>query len=94
MKRCKRIQHIRCHYIKSLEGCPNGLKSLYVDYGFWLKSLEPLSACKKLEIIKISFIKISDLSPLSSCKRLKKLRIEASRVTDLTPLSSADARRP
>ena len=42
VKRCKRIEQIRCNSsLRSLEGCPDGLKSLYIDYGSNLESLEP-----------------------------------------------------
>jgi hypothetical protein len=60
LKRCKRIEHIRCIHDRwsirrhnSLEGCPDGLKSLYIGDGFQMKSLEPLSACKELESLEI-----------------------------------------
>jgi hypothetical protein len=33
LKRCKRIEHIKCYDLNSLEGCPDGLKSLYIGYG-------------------------------------------------------------
>ena len=50
MKRCKRIKHIRCFTLGSLEGCPDGLKSLVIRQGQYLvfildwvlESLEPL----------------------------------------------------
>ena len=89
LKRYKRIEHMRCRSVKSLEGCPDGLKSLYIEYGQYIESLAPLSACKELETLEIQFAhQISDLSPLSSCKRLKKLILLDSIVIDLTPLLS------
>ena len=88
LKRCKRIEHITCDYPSSLEGCPDGLKSLFVWNGSSLESLEPLSACKQLETLEIhQAYTISDLSPLYSCMRLKNLLLTASYVTDLAPLS-------
>ena len=89
INRCKRIEHIRCGGVDSLEGCPDGLKSLIISDGSSLESLEPLSACKELETLEIIQAHlISDLSPLSLCTRLKKLKIKWSNVTDLSPLSS------
>ena len=72
-----------------MEGCPAGLKSLYVDSGSLLQSLEPLSVCIGLESLNIwNATQISDLSPLATCTRLKKLRISHSKVTDISALSS------
>ena len=90
LKRCKRIEHIACYGgFRSLEGCPVGLKSLYIDDGSSLEGLEPLSACKGLKTLFIRFAsRISDLSPLSSCTNLKKMILERSKVIDLGPLSS------
>jgi hypothetical protein len=89
LKRCKMIEHIQCHNLKSLEGCPEGLKRLSINDGQHFKSLESLSACKELETLKISRApQMSALSPLSSCTRLKTLIINRSKVTDLTPLLS------
>ena len=89
LKRCRRIEHIRCNRIMSLEGCPDELMSIIVDDGRFLQSLEPLSACKHLEILDMSnAYRISDLSPLSYCRRLRKLILYHSEVTDLTPLAS------
>ena len=76
LRRCKRIERITCHshnLWRSLEGCPNGLKSLTM-LG---ESLESLDARH-----------ISDLSPLASCTKIKKLIIKYSQVSDLSPLSS------
>ena len=93
LNRCKRIELIACFALKSLEGCPDGLKSLHIVDGSSLESLEPLSAmlsaCKGLKNLFIEFAPyISDLSPLSSCASLKKLIIKYSKVTDLSPLSA------
>ena len=89
MKRCKRIEHIGCEILGSLEGCPDGLKRLRINDGQLLKSLESLSACKELETLEIHEARrISDLSALLSCMRLKKLIIKFSNITDLIPLSS------
>ena len=90
LRRCMRIEHIRSYSrnLRSLEGCPNGLKSLYID-GSSLQSLEPLNGCTELESLVISNpCRISDLSPLASCTRIKKLTIILSQVTDISALSS------
>ena len=89
INRCSRIEHIRCRgEVRSLEGCPFGLKSLHIAYGSRVGSLEPLSACKGLETLEIDdAYEIFDLSPLSACKNLKILTMKRSKVTDLSPLS-------
>ena len=84
------IEHIKCssRNLKSLEGCPNGLKSLDM-YGYSLLSLEPFRGFTELESLVISNpCRISDLSPLASCTKIKKLTIGSSRVSDLSLLSS------
>jgi Leucine-rich repeat (LRR) protein len=89
LNRCKRIEHIKSDGLTSLEGCPDGLKSLFVKDGGSLKSMEPLSACKELENLDFAYAPhISDLSPLVSCTRLKMLCLADSRITDLSPLAS------
>jgi hypothetical protein len=91
--RCLRIEHISYlgnSSISSLEGCPNGLKSLFIiNKGHSLQSLEPLRGCTELESLKIHFAgQISDLSPLTLCTRLKKLELYFSAASDLSVLSS------
>ena len=91
LRRCLRIEHIRSYSrnLRSLEGCPNGLKSLYIDDGRSLESLEPLRGCTELESLEIWTARdISDLSPLASCTMIKKLTINFSQVTDISALSS------
>ena len=90
LKRCKGIEHVNCDGLMSLEGCPDGLKSLYIRDGRGIKSLEPLSACQELTLEIHDAHRISDLSPLSSmlssCTKLRKLVLTWSKVTDLSPL--------
>ena len=91
LKRCKRIEHITCDSrLSSLEGCPAGLKSLWIRSGALLQSLEPFSVCIGLENLFISSDAtcIFDLSPLATCTRLKKLTISGSIVTDISFLAS------
>ena len=76
LTRCRRIEHIICGNM-SFEGCPDELKSLYIEDGFLLESLEPLSACKELgTLVRMgsrtfplchlaSRLNVTDLSPLS-----------------------------
>ena len=87
--RCKRLDHIRCDALTSLEGCPDGLKSLYISNRSHLHSLEPLRGCTELESLEIGYAsQISDLSPINACTRLKKLVLTFSRVTDISALAS------
>ena len=91
LRRCRRIGHIRCNSydLKSLEGCPDGIKSLYIGDGESLHSLEPLRGCNQLESLEIwQSCQISDLSPLNACTRLKKLTLPYSQVTDISALAS------
>jgi hypothetical protein len=89
LPRVEEMQEDRAHQMKSLEGCPDGLKSLYIEYGQYIESLEPLSACKELETLELNFIiNVPDLSPLLLCKRLKSLFLGCLSLVDLTPLSS------
>ena len=90
LRRCQRIEHIRCdsRKLKSLEGCPDGLKSLDIN-GRLLESLEPLRGCSQLESLYIEYAsQIADLSPLNACTRLKALNVDYSHVSDISVLSS------
>ena len=62
--------------LQSFEGCPNGIKDLFVGFGIELKSLAGLEGCVALQSIMFlaacSF-SISDLSPLTNCKMMSKL---------------------
>ena len=91
LRRCKRIEHITCwsSFLKSLEGCPDGLKSLIIRYGDLLSSLEPLRGCTELESLEIGCsFRITDLSPLASMPLLEDLKIlGCSNIKSLNPLS-------
>ena len=89
LKRCQGIKNLSCYSLLSFNGCPDGLKSIYVGDGHLLQGLEHLSACKELETLKIDHAsRTSDLSSLSSCTKMRKLTIWRSGVADLSPLSS------
>ena len=90
-KRCKRIEHIRCdsRNLKSLEGCPDGLKSLYIGHGSQFRSLEQLRGCTQLERLTIMYAdQVSDVIPLNACAKLKKLILPYSQVTDILAFAS------
>ena len=91
LSRCHRIQDLSCFSwsLSSLDGLQrlSGLQRLFL-YGEKVGSLEPLSACTKMEKIEIYRASlISDLAPLGSCTNLKRILIDGSRVVDLSPLS-------
>jgi Leucine-rich repeat (LRR) protein len=84
-----RIQHILCNCLKSLDGCPKGLKSLDIGFSRSIRSLEPLRGCEELEVLVIQQgLCIFDLNPLASLTKIKKLIVGNSQVSDLSPLSS------
>ena len=91
LRTCKRIEHITCwnRNLRSLDGCPDGLKSLYIGYGSHLQSLELLRGCTELESLDIMHAyQISDLNPLNACTKLKKLYLPYSQVTDISTLAA------
>jgi hypothetical protein len=95
LRLCTRIKHITCRNssLRSLEGCPNGLKSLYMsDWRYGgprsIISLEPLKRCTELESLEIWSPSIGDLCPFSCCTRIKKLSLFKSPSSTLSPLSS------
>lgn len=90
LKRCKRVEAIRCysHNLRTLDGCPVGLKDLNV-YGGRLESLEPLRHCTRLERLEVGIAqRISDLSPLASCTLIRRLHVNFSLVEDISVLAS------
>jgi hypothetical protein len=91
LSRCRRIEHIKCHShnLRSLEGCPNRLKTLFVGHGHHIESLEPLRGCSKLLSLRIdSESRITDLSPLSEIALLNSFVLMLSQVVDISPLAS------
>ena len=55
LQNCKKVEHIRCYSLRSLEGCPDRLRSLVIRDGHNLESLEPLSLCKELDTLEIRY---------------------------------------
>jgi hypothetical protein len=75
--------------LSSLEGCPDGLKTLDSRACHSLQSLEPFRRCTELESLTIRYaLQISGLTPLNQFTRFKKLKLFVSRVSDLSVLSS------
>jgi hypothetical protein len=66
MKRCNRMEHIKCYQLDNWEGCPDGLKS---------PDLTPLLSMPLLEDLDLSDGSINVISPLSNCKKLTKVNI-------------------
>ena len=63
----------------------------------WLRSLEPLASCPKLEYLECFSTEIEDLSPLAACTNLKHLNTGSPRAehpfTDLSPLYGLNLER-
>lgn len=91
IQRCRRVAQIICctENLRSLEGCPCGLRRLKITSSPHLSDLSPLASCSMMESLCIGSSSIKDLSPLSSCPVLKTLHIMYNReLMDLSPLSS------
>lgn len=86
--------------IKGLEFCKN-LKSLTISSGEIpdddeeirysegaIKDLTPLSALKKLELLRLSHNEISDVSPLKDLTNLKSLYISHNNISDISALKN------
>ena len=93
----KRIEHIKLdsYKLESLEGCPDGLKSLHTTDSYSLQSLEPLRRCTELERLNINFnSKINNLDPLSELVNLKRLYCHGiNPQTSVLPLASCKGLR-
>ena len=90
LHRCSMAEEIKCYSwnLRSLEGCPDGLRDLNV-YGRSLLSLDPISHCTRLERLEVGVAHhISDLSPLKACTSLRKLHVNFSLVEDISVLAS------
>jgi Leucine-rich repeat (LRR) protein len=94
MQRCRRIEEISCRSpnLRSLEGCPNGLKKLYIRPAPNLSDLSPLASCSMMESLVIDDSSITDISVVASMPLLEVFLCmrHAARpsIKDLSPLSS------
>ena len=95
IKRCGRIEVIRCesHSLGSLEGCPDGLKSLWIGDAPHLSDLSSLASFSMMKMLWISDSSITDISAVSSMPLLnsftcQKRGSESPSIKDLSPLSS------
>ena len=98
-QRCRRIEGISCNSkkLKSVVGCPNGLKSLLL-LGFTphLSDLSPLASCPMLKYLSISGSSVTDISVVSSLPLLETFDCIQEvdpyngrpSISDLSPLSS------
>ena len=94
IQRCRRINTIRCesHNLRSLEGCPNGLKKLEIVNAPHLSDLSPLASCSMMESLEIHYSSITDISVVSSMPLIEVFAcpkdLERPSIDDLSPLSS------
>ena len=91
LMRCKMMERVKCdgYNIPSLQKCPDGLKSLVIANARFVTSLEPLSACARLEAIEMGYTpSLLDLTPLLSCTKITKLHIGYSKISSLAFMPS------
>ena len=94
IQRCGRIDEIRCriHNLMSLEGCPDGLKWLYIGEAPHLSDLSPLASCSMMAALSIMKSIITDISLLASMPLLELFCCQkdpgSPSIKDLFPLSS------
>ena len=88
------IDDIRCvsHNLRSLEGCPDGLKKLSIGEAPHLSDLSPLASCSMIQGLQIFISSITDISFISSMPLLEMIGFQKDEgcpsVEDLSPLSS------
>ena len=88
------IKVIRCesHNLRSLEGCPNGLKKLAIGCAPHLSYLSPLASCSMMESLEVDFSSITNISIVSLMPLLKgfscRKALGRPSIKDLSPLSS------
>ena len=91
MKRCKRIELIRGYRLRGLEGCPDGFKSLYIEYASRISYLSPLTSCTRLKKLNLTYVGCTyDLNPLLSLPMmplLEELDLSFGSIKDVFPLS-------
>ena len=96
IQRCRRIERIwicLSHNLRSLEGCPNGLKRLGIGYAPHLSDLSPLASCSMMEELLIDDSSITDFSAVASMPLLEvfvcqKRAAGRPSIKDLSPLAS------
>jgi Leucine-rich repeat (LRR) protein len=95
IERCRMIEEIRClsRNIKSLEGCPDGLKRLIIGDSPHLSNLSPLASCSMMEILDIDDSSITDISAVASMPLLEefaccKMVEGRPSIEDLSPLAA------
>ena len=94
IQRCRRIEWIACfsHNLRSLEGCPNGLRVLFIGQAPHLSDLSPLASCSMMESLGIRGSSITDISVVALMPLLEEFACqkgeERPSVKDLSPLSS------
>jgi hypothetical protein len=94
VQKCRRIERILClsHNLRSLEGCPDGLK-LWIGRAPHLSDLSPLASCSMMDYLWIEDSTITDISVTSSMPLLKtfacqKRVADRPSIKDLSPLVS------
>ena len=94
IQRCGRIEEIKClsRNLRSLEGCPDGLKKLFIGNATHLSDLSPLASCSMMKSLIIMKSSITDITVVSSIPLLEifvcwKAPGRPS-IKDLSPLSS------
>ena len=94
IQRCRRIEEIKClsRNLRSLEGCPNGLRRLRIGGSPHLSDLSPLASCSMMESLEIWDSYITDISVVSSMPLIEVFAcpkdLERPSIKDLSPLSS------
>ena len=92
--RCGRIEVIRCqsHNLRSLEGCPDGLKKLWIGDAPNLSDPSPLASCSIMENLWIIDSSITDISVVASMPHLEVFVCQKDdarpSIKDLSSLSS------
>ena len=94
IQRCRRIEEIKClsRNLRSLEGCPNGLRRLRIGGSPHLSDLSPLASCSMMESLTIWDSSITDISVVASMPLLEVFTCRkdpgSPSIKDLSPLSS------
>jgi hypothetical protein len=89
-QRCRRIVEITCWStnLRSLEGCPDGLKRLHIGNSPDLSDLSPLASCSRMKSLRIHDSSVNQCSP--QCPLLKILLVRRDR--DDPPSTSIPSR--